>query len=434
MAKTGGGITVVDIGSYNIKAAIGERISDGFKVVGYVTVKSNGFSSGQIVDVVGLRASVGEALGELHAQMAKKTFGGHLAVTISENVFSIDSVRVEKIFGKSEVIGNTQIQEIKTEISKNQDAIDAIPVRYTLDGSRKVINPFSMMASKISADVIKVKMDQNQKNELVNLFQGYPFDSISILHPGLAASEGVLNENEKNRGIICLDFGYSSIKLTAYSDGIPVGYKFLPLGTEKIIKDIATIFKVSYAEAERLLFYHSNLDYEKVNENDTVEVVDFSKTKKSIKKRSISLAAYARARELLSLSRRNFAEVLNVNPSFNAVGLVITGGGASIPGISALGGSVFNSVARSGTYISSNNVMVTGAEDIMGVPSYGSLFGELVYTFRYGKIEPVKFNQTSAVSSPSSIPESDKNVGGKAETGTENETFKKLWDFLKKLV
>ncbi len=51
MAKVGG-ITVVDIGSYNIKAAFGERAADGFKILSYSTVKSNGFYGGQIIDAV----------------------------------------------------------------------------------------------------------------------------------------------------------------------------------------------------------------------------------------------------------------------------------------------------------------------------------------------------------------------------------------------
>uniref|UniRef100_A0A7V3RFE0 SHS2 domain-containing protein n=1 Tax=Mesoaciditoga lauensis TaxID=1495039 RepID=A0A7V3RFE0_9BACT len=434
MAKVGGGITVVDIGSYNIKAAIGEKVTDGFKILGYSTVKTNGFSSGQIIDAVGLKASIGEALGELQAQLVKKTFGGHLSITISENVFSLEAAKLEKSFGKPELIGNGQIQEIRSEISKGQDTIDAIPVRYTLDGNRKVINPLSMTTSKVAVDVVKVKMEQTQRNELINLFQGYPFESVMILHPGLVASEGTLNENEKNRGILCIDFGYSSIKLTAYGDGMPVDYKFLPFGTERMIKDIATIFKVSYPEAERLLFYHSNMDYERINENEMVEVVDFSKTKKNIKKRSISLAAYARGKELMSFSRRSFVEMLNNNPAFNPVGIVITGGGASIPGMSTLGATIFNSVARNGTYISSNNVMITGAEDIMGVPAYGPLFGAFVYAYRYGRIESVKVSSTSSSSNVAQPSVVEKTVEDKGESQSGNATFKKLWDFLKKLV
>ncbi|MCL5032949.1 MAG: hypothetical protein M1542_06890 [Thermotogae bacterium] len=431
MAKVGG-ITVVDIGSYNIKAAFGEKAADGFKILSYSTVKSNGFYGGQIIDAVGLKASIGEALGELQSQLMKKSLIGHLAVTASENLFSLELSKVNKDYSRPEVISNAQIQEIRSEAVKSQDTVDVIPVRYTLDGERKVINPISMTTSKISADVVRVKMDQLPKNELMNLFQGYPFDSINIMHPGLVASEGVLTENEKNRGIICLDFGYSTFKLTAYMDGMPIGYKFMQLGIEKIVKDIATIFKVSYPEAERLLFYHSSLDYEKINENEMVEIVDFSKAKKNVKKRSISMAAYARAKEMLSLSRRSFNEIMNANPSFNPIGIVITGGGASMPGISSVAGTIFNMVARNGTYVSSNNVIVTGAEDIMGVPVYGPLFGAYIYAYKYGKSEAAKIS-TFTTSSPA--PQESKNVGRTSgEEKESNDSLKKLWDFLKKLV
>lgn len=428
-----GGTTVIDIGSYNIKAAFAERVTDGFKILSYSTVKSNGFYAGQVVDAVGLKGSVGEALAELQTQMMKKTLGGHLVVTVSENLFSLEWSKVNKDFTKPEVISNLQIQDIRNEAVKSQDTVDVIPVRYVLDGERKVINPISMTTSKISADVVKVKMEQFPKNELINLFQGYPFDSVSILHPGLVSSEGVLTENEKNRGIVCFDFGYSSSKMTAYMDGMPIGYKFIPLGIEKIIKDIATIFKVSYPEAERILFYHSNLDYEKINENETVEIVDFSKTKKNVKKSSVSMVAYARSKEMLSLSRRNFNEITKSNPSFNPIGIVITGGGASIPGILSVSNAIFGTSSRNGTYISSNNVIVTGAEDIMGVPVYGPLFGAYIYTYKFGKLEAAQTN----VATPRSVANVGKAVNTEKtseETKQVNTSFKKLWDFIKKLV
>lgn len=431
MAKVGG-VTVVDIGSYNIKSAFAERVADGFKILSYTSVKSNGLYGGQIVDALSLRASVGESLSELQTQLMKKTLGGHLVVTASENFFSIELAKINKEFPKLETISPAHIQEIRKEAVKSPDIIDVIPVRYTLDNGRKVINPLSMATSKISADIVKIKMDPLPKNELMNLFQGYVFDSISILHPGLVAGEGVLTENEKNRGIICLDFGYSTLKMSAYMDGMPIGYKFIPLGIEKIIKDIATVFKVSYPEAERVLFYHSNLDYEKLNENDMVEIVDFSKAKKSVKKKSISMAAYARTKEMLSLSRRSFSEILNANPSFNPIGIVITGGGASIPGISSVAGTIFNLSARNGNYISSNNVIVTGAEDVMGVPAYGPLFGAYIYTYKYGRLE-TKLVQNIPAANVQNVQQTVA-VEEKSEESVQNGTFKKLWDFLKKLV
>jgi hypothetical protein len=89
-------------------------------------------------------------------------------------------------------------------------------------------------------------------------------------------------------------------------------------------------------------------------------------------------------------------------------------------------------VARSGTYVSSNNVIVTGAEDIMGVPVYGPLFGAYIYTYKYGKLETVKIN-TSTTSSPASQ-ESKTVEGTVGEKKESNDSLKKLWDFLKKLV
>ncbi len=430
MAKVGG-VTVVDIGSYNIKSAFAERVADGFKILSYTSVKSNGLYGGQIVDALSLKASVGEALSELQTQLMKKSLGGHLVVTVSENFFSLESAKINKEFSKLETISPGQIQEIRKEAVKSPDIIDVIPVRYTLDDGRRVINPLSMATSKIAADIVKIKMDPLHKNELINLFQGYVFDSINILHPGLVAGEGVLTENEKNRGVICLDFGYSTFKISAYMDGMPIGYKFIPLGIEKIIKDIATVFKVSYPEAERVLFYHSNLDYEKLNENDMVEVVDFSKTKKSVKKRSISMAAYARTKEMLSLSRRSLSEILNANPSFNPIGIVITGGGASIPGVSSVASAILNLSARNGNYISSNNVIVTGAEDVMGVPAYGPLFGAYIYTYKYGRLETRPVQQVSA---PAASVQNIQQSTEEERESTQNGTFKKLWDFLKKLV
>ena len=429
MAKIGG-ITVVDVGSYNIKAAFGVRVSDGFKILSYSTVKSNGFSSGKIVDAVGLKASIGEALGELQSQMTKKMPFGDLMVTSSSDVFGMKRIKIEKTLSKDkpETIKESHVRDMRFEAGKKENVIDVIPVSYTLDDGRTVINPVSMMSTKIVADVILVEIDEAVQDEFLNLFEGYDFTSMSIAHPGIFAAEGVLNESEKDRGIVCLEMGYNTTKIISYAKGVPVDFHIVPLGVYNIVKDIATVFKVSYSEAERLLFYHSNLNYENVKEEEVVETTDFDdKTKKSVKKRSVSLAAYARTREILSIARRSFVQTLN-DPTFNPVGLVITGGGASISGIADIGSSTFNITARTGTYASSNNVIVNGAEDIMAVPAYSLLFGAFVYLFRYGinARKTFKMSSTAKVSTSSNDETVDEN--------SENGIWKKVWEFLKKLV
>lgn len=429
MAKIGG-ITVVDVGSYNIKAAFGVRISDGFKILSYSTVKSNGFSSGKIVDAVGLKASIGEALGELQSQMTKKMPFGDLMVTSSSDIFGMKRIKIEKTLSKDkpELIKESHVRDMRFEAGKKENVIDVIPVSYTLDDGRTVVNPVSMMSTKIVADVILVEIDEVVQDEFLNLFEGYDFTSMSIAHPGIFAAEGVLNESEKDRGIVCLEMGYNTTKIISYAKGVPVDFHLVPLGVYNIVKDIATVFKISYSEAERLLFYHSNLNYENVKEEEVVETTDFDdKTKKSVKKRSVSLAAYARTREILSIARRSFVQTLN-DPAFNPVGLVITGGGASISGIADIGSSTFNITARTGTYASSNNVIVNGAEDIMAVPAYSLLFGAFVYLFRYGinARKTFKMSNTAKVSTSSNDETVDEN--------SENGIWKKVWEFLKKLV
>ncbi len=430
MAKIGGMMTVVDIGTYNIKAALGERVSDGFKILGYSTVKSNGFSADGIIDAIGLRASIGEALGELQSQMNKKVPFGELLITSSSDIFQMEEKRIESVLSKEklEVVKESHIRDIHSALMKQDDIVDVIPVSYKLDDGRSVINPVSMLTTRILSYVVLVKIDNKARDEILGLFDGYGFTSVSLSHPGVLAAEGVLNESEKDRGILCLEMGYSTTKITAYANGVPVGFRFVPLGVYNIIKDMAKVFKVSYIEAERLLFYHSNLNYEDVKEDEVMETTDFdNKTKKEVKKRSVSLTAYARTREIFSISRRSINQILN-DPIFSPVGVVITGGGASIPGISNVGSSVYNMTSRTGTYASSNNVIVSGAEDIISSSSYSLLFGAFVHRFRYGFLLRKTFNMALKTSSLPVGDDEDK------ENSNKMSFLKKVWEFLKKLV
>ncbi len=428
MAKIGEFVTVIDVGTYNVKAAVGERVSDGYKILGYSIVKSNGFSSDGIVDAVGLRASIGEALGELQSQLLKKNFNGDLIITISSNVFSMEYKKVEKTFAgeRREIVKEGHVRDIFSSLMKEESVVDVLPVKYKLDDGRTVVNPVSMSTQKLIAEILTVKIEKQFQDELLNLLSGYDFSTVTISHPGILAAEGVLNESEKDRGILCIDMGYSATKVTAYTNGVPVGFYFVPLGVNSVIKDVAKVFKVSYTEAERLIFYHSNLDYESISEDVMVETTDFdNKTKKEIKQRSLSLTAYARAREILSISRRSAAKLLN-NPSFSPVGVVITGGGAAIPNISKIGSSVFNITCRIGTYASSNNVIASGAEDIISSPVYATLFGAFVHRYRYAFIEGKNFKNAGF----SKVMASEMEESGDANDGV----LKKVWEFLKKLV
>ena len=79
-----------------------------------------------------------------------------------------------------------------------------------------------------------------------------------FIFAGLASSEAVLTDTEKELGVVCVDIGGGKTDIALYVDGSLSYSSSIPIGARHITNDIAVGMRVSLDSAEKIKLYLSN--------------------------------------------------------------------------------------------------------------------------------------------------------------------------------
>ncbi|RKX37555.1 MAG: cell division protein FtsA [Thermotogae bacterium] len=381
----------IDIGSHLIKGVVVSEKSDSWELLAYSTVKSRGIDSGEIKDAVAFRDSISKLLTNLEEQLPGVT-RANFVVSTNCGAFGLESLTEEMVISESEkkIIGTEEVEELKSRALKREEheenlklVLHVYPKKYLIDDTKVVSNPIDMPANKLAVELTAVVIDKS----LSSVFD-YSLDDILPVEPevsmsSLAASEGVLTTTEKDSGVCVLDLGYGSSTLVAYFTGIPIRLIEIPLGTKHIIKDIATVLSTSLEESERLLKTHGSAMYQDIGESPfDVEYKGLDgRTSKTVKMEILARIVHARLREIFNKVRRAYREVEAEVPEFREMGipggLVITGGGAKIPRLIDLALDILRKPVRIGTFGTSSNETLLGADEIVEDPVFSAALGSI---------------------------------------------------------
>ncbi len=387
----------VDIGSRSTKGAVIMRDGEKYTVLGYISVDSRGIENGDIKDVSSFKENMMYIMDELEKQFPK------LGKSIFLFSFSTDRFLLSEHSEEDELAGEDEEDKLITEEmldTLREKALERLsgsehgyrvfhfyPKRFLIDEKRVVFNPVDMKAKKLTMEFIAVKADSSLAEPLKATIEDSLGVEISLFSSPIVAAEGVLTATEKDSGVVMVDLGHDFTTLVAYLNGIPIDLHVIPVGIRHVIKDIAYVLGTSIGEAETLLRNYGSALYESRQE----EMFDIEykaldgRTLKRVSVEKLSLIINARVREILNKARRIFKDLERNVPEYreNGIpgGIVLTGGGAKIKGITDIAGQVFRTNIRVGTFLRSitgEYPEIEGGEEVADDPLFSAVFGNIL--------------------------------------------------------
>ena len=152
----------------------------------------------------------------------------------------------------------------------------------------------------------------------------------------MASSLSVLDKNQKEYGVVNLDFGGGTSTLTVYEEADLLHSAVLPIGSRHITNDLAVMLRTSLDVAERVKLEHGSTstgeDMRRRGEIDLSGLLgeeDFL-----IQKKQLIKVIDARVYELFDMVNNELKKV-SKNGLLPA-GVVLSGGGVNMPGIALL--------------------------------------------------------------------------------------------------
>jgi cell division protein FtsA len=177
-------------------------------------------------------------------------------------------------------------------------------------------------------------------------------------------------------GVTLVDIGGGATTVSVYQQGTLWNSVVLPVGGYQFTTDLAVALNTPYDVAEEVKLRHGQATLDTIDD-ENVEVMAFGDRRTvRVERRVISRYLHDRAEELfrlVGLKVRGFGF-----PALPPAGIVLTGGGANLPGIERVARRILGTPVRIGSPIGIN-----GLPEGMQDPAYVATAGTLLWGTRH---------------------------------------------------
>ncbi len=375
MAKKENIIVGLDIGTTKVCAIVGEKTKDGAEIIGVGVSPSRGLRKGVVVNIESTVDAIKKAVEEAELMAGCEInrvycgiAGSHIKAFNSHGVIAIKGKEIAQA-DVDRVIEATQTVLIPSD----REVIHVIPQEFIVDDQEGIQQPVGMIGNRLEVRVHIVTAAITSAQNIVKCANKAGLDVADIALQQIASSEAVLNPDEREIGTALVDIGGGTTDIAIYQSGAIKYTTVIPLGGNQITNDISVGLRTSVAEAENLKKKWGCAFTPMVSKEDNIEVpnVDGSKSR-SITRYMLSEIIEPRVEEMFELVRREMLKSGYEN--LVSSGIVLTGGTASMEGITDLGEQIFNLPVRRG--LPAN---ITGLVDMVKSPIYATAVGLVHY-------------------------------------------------------
>lgn len=336
----------IDIGTSKITTIIASQSKETEKinVIGVATHPSKGLRRSQIVDIEEAVEAIAESV-----EAAERMAG----YSISRAFISIGGAHIESSNSKGVVAIAEPEGEIKTEdvnrvveaaraisLPASREILHVIPRDFTVDSQGGIKDPLGMTGVRLEVETHIITGSSTAMRNLIKCVGELGIDVEALVFSGLAASEAVLTDTEKELGVCLVDIGGGTTSIAVFVEGSLAYSSVLPVGAKNVTNDLAIGLRVSLSSAEKIKIALSKEESQK------------KKDKKEDKKEDeLDLKKLKIEEELSKVSKKTLTEGI-IRPRLNEIfqmvgtrlkesgyggstpaGIVLSGGGAQTAGI-----------------------------------------------------------------------------------------------------
>ena len=350
-------ITAIDVGSSKIASVIAQ-ISPGeekISVVGASSTPSRGVRKGQIVNIEEASQAIIDCI-EATERMAGYGVSRALVGIGGAHIASQNSKGVVAVAEPEGEINEGDIQRVieaarAISLPSSREILHCLPRYYIVDSQEGIKDPIGMTGVRLEVETHIITGSSTSIRNTTKCVREIGANIEAVFFNGIAASEAVLTETERELGVILVDIGGGTTDLVIYVEGSPAYATVLPVGAKNVTNDLAIGLRLSLENADKLKLALSK-EPKKVARPVEEKSAKTEEDEEKKKKDEINLTEIGIEDDRKSVSRKTLVEGIikpRLNEIFNLVGteikksgfagltpsgVVITGGGGLTVGVS----------------------------------------------------------------------------------------------------
>ncbi|MBQ4326683.1 MAG: cell division protein FtsA [Mailhella sp.] len=369
-------IVGLDIGTTKICAVVGEAAESGIDIIGIGTSPSKGLRKGVVVNIDETVQSIRKAVEEAEL-MAGCEISNVYAGIAGSHIKGVNSHGVIAIKGGGEVTQQDVERVIEAAkavaIPMDRKVLHTLPQNFIVDDQCEIANPVGMSGVRLEANVHIVTGAVTSAQNIVRSCAKSGLDVDEVVLESLASSKSILTDEEREIGVAIVDIGGGTSDIAIFINNAIKYTGAVALGGDNLTSDITLCLRTSKAAADKLKEKHGCALTEMVSPEETIEVPGVGgRPARLLARRELAEICEPRMEEILALIYQEL-DRSGLKRQLGA-GIVLTGGGALIPGCVELAEELFKMPVRLGYPRN-----VGGLKDVINNPKYATAVGLLFY-------------------------------------------------------
>ena len=326
-------IVAVELGSSKVAGIAGKKKDGTMQILAYAEEKTTGcVKRGVVLNIEKTHQSVNNIISKLEAVLKTKITRAYVGVG-GQSMRSYKCLIKRNLLTQSYITNDVidAIRQESYEIPFNDyQVLENFPQEYVVD-SNSIADPVGVMGTNVEGEFLDVIAKTNLRNNIDMVFNTAGISIVEGLISPIQLGNNVLTDAEKRSGCALVDLGADTTTLVVYKNNIVRYLVTIPLGSNNINKDLATL-PIDDAETEdvKLKYGDACQDFDASDDNAETQYYTTSDGRQ-IDVATIKNVIEARMTEIIA----NVNEQI-VNSDYSEkllAGLVITGGGSGMKNI-----------------------------------------------------------------------------------------------------
>jgi cell division protein FtsA len=368
----------LDIGTTKVLTVVAEpEESGGIRILGIGSVPSRGLRKGVVINLEQTTADIEQSVQIAEEESGEQVHSVWVGVA-GEHVRSLNSrgaIPVTKT-------RNTQTGEVTSaDVERVVEAASAValpldrrvlhvlPQEYVVDSERGIRSPIGMAGVRLEANVHIVTCAVASAQNIMTCCRRADLEVEDLVLEPLASALSVLTADEMELGAVLVDIGGGTTDIAVFQNGSIRHSAVVGFGGDYITRDIAVGLRTPVESAEHIKREHGAAHVRTIGQNEFLEIPGVGGREPRALSRSMLVGIISpRLEEIFGMVREELIRARTLDIA--ASGMVLTGGGASLPGMSDLAEEIFACPVRIGA---PHDVFVS--ETALVRPAYATGFG-----------------------------------------------------------
>jgi cell division protein FtsA len=381
-----GVIAALDVGSNKVACFIArldhasESDAGVIRIMGIGHQVSRGIRSGVVVDMEAAEDAIRAAV-EAAEKMAGVTIRS-VVVNLTNSALVSHSVAVDVSIAGHEVREQDLTRVLNHGRGRaavpDRQVIHAIPVGYSIDGSRGIRDPRGMFGERLGVNMNVVSAAQGPIRNLAICVERCHLQVGGFVVSPYASGLSCLVEDEMDLGVTCIDMGGGATSIAVFFDGNLLYTDVIPVGGNHVTNDIARGLATPVSHAERMKTLYGSALASPSDDQEMINVPQVGEDEADvfqIPRSMLTGIIQPRLEETLELVRDRLAQSNAQQVAGRRV--VLTGGASQMNGIRELAARILEKQVRLG-----RPIRIAGLAESTGGPAFSTCAGLLNFSNR----------------------------------------------------